>query len=195
MVEGGCFAVSSQPPGQDGSGRGEGLSPGWVVPPAEAPGSLSPARPRTPPRTCSGLRPPEEGRAQASRKVREQGEVWGASSFAGPGAPQRGPRRARHPRIGARPARVLHPICIPCALVLPVPARPPRVQASPPSGGRPRPEVAGPGGRAWFPRAVAQPPGSRAWAEPPLAKVAQRHFPATEVLFSLTGCLFPPPQP
>lgn len=71
MVEGGCFAVSSQPPGQDGSGRGEGLSPGWVVPPAEAPGSLSPARPRTPPRTCSGLRPPEE-RERGRERNRER---------------------------------------------------------------------------------------------------------------------------
>lgn len=66
-----------------------------MVPPAEAPGSPSPARPRTPPRTCSGLRPPEEGRAQASRKVREQGQ----------GRPHPGAGRQLHSR-GLRPGPV-----------------------------------------------------------------------------------------
>lgn len=50
-------------------------------------------------------------------------------------------------------------------------------------------------GRAWVLRAVAQPPGSRTWAGPPLFEVAQRLFPATEVLFSPTGCLFPNRSP
>lgn len=84
-----------------------------MVPPAEAPGSLSPARPRTPLRTCSGLRPPEEGRAQASRKVRKEGEgrprlrVGGLASFAGPPGPSAGPRPG--PTPPERPAPVARP--------------------------------------------------------------------------------------
>ncbi|VTJ88348.1 Hypothetical predicted protein, partial [Marmota monax] len=68
MLDEGSNQSDAKPPGQDGSGRGEELIPGWVVPLAEAPGSVFPARPRYPSRTCSGLRPPEEGRARASRK-------------------------------------------------------------------------------------------------------------------------------
>lgn len=66
-----------------------------------------------------------------------------------------------------------------------------RVQASPPRLGPLQARGRGTRGRARLLRAVAQPPGSRAWAGPPLAEVAQRLFPATEVLFSPTGSLFP----
>lgn len=213
------MAVSSQPPGQDGSGRGEGLSPGWVVPPAEAPGSLSPTRSRTPPRTCSGLRPPEEGRAQASRKVKEQGEEKGERGEGRPHPGAGGPAPFRLAfgrgwgtwpllRIPAGPYAVgaaytrrtfCTPVCLPCALELCVSVPAPvgwRVRASPlrlgPSQAQGR---VGRGGCAWCLRAVAQPPGSRSWAGPPLAKVAQRLFPATEVLFGPTGCLYPNRSP
>lgn len=167
-----------------------------MVPPAEAPGSLSPARPRTPPRTCSGLRPPEEGRAQASRKVRERGVGWGELDRSrGQGAPQRDPRRARHAQAGRVPVSVLQPpFASPALSCCACPPDPRGSRRLPRGRGRPRLEAAGRGGRAWFLRAVAQPPGSRTWAEPPLAKVAQRLFPATEVLFSLRVPL-PPPLP
>lgn len=59
-----------------------------MAPPAEALGSGSPHGPRDPSRTCSGLRPPEAGRARASRKVREPGkggESSAATRASGPG--------------------------------------------------------------------------------------------------------------
>lgn len=139
-----------------------------MVPPAEAPGSLSPARPRTPLRTCSGLRPPEEGRAQASRKVREEGEgrprlrVGGLASFAGPPGPSAGPRPG--PTPPERPAPVARPTSPADPLRSGAPAFPRGFPRGGGSGGRSGPKAAGRGGRAWLVRAVAQPPGSGAGA-------------------------------
>lgn len=110
-----------------------------------------------------------------------------------------------------RSPRVPRPSPVPGTLALPVSAPPTALaggwgntgRAAPlrPASLQPR-GAAGRGGHAWFLRTVAQPPGSglgpgSAARAPRLAKVAQRLFPATEVLFSPTagGLSFPPPPP
>lgn len=141
-----------------------------MVPPAEAPGSLSPARPRTPLRTCSGPRPPEEGRAQASRKVREEGEGRGAPPAQGGGTSfiLGSPGLSAGSRPGPTPPERPAPVARPTSPADPLRSGAPRFRrGSPPgggSGGRSGPKAAGRGGRAWLVRAVAQPPGSRAGA-------------------------------
>ena len=170
------------------------------MPPAEAPGSLSPARPRTPPRTCSGLRPPEEGRAQASRKVREQGEgrphprVGGAAPLAGPPGPRLDSGRALHRCRGPQPSRALHPRPPPLrsgALRF----RPgPRRAASPGAAWGSRPPDAG-AARAWCARwrslrEAAPGPG---WAAPAFPLPGLRNRSSQQPKFCLVpqGASFP----
>ncbi|KAI5131742.1 Homeodomain-Interacting Protein Kinase 3 [Manis pentadactyla] len=69
-------SIEHKPPGQDGSGRGEGLSPGWVVPPAEAPSSLSAARPRTRPGHAQGCGRPERGECRPLEGMASQVLVY-----------------------------------------------------------------------------------------------------------------------
>lgn len=142
-----------------------------MAPPAEALGSGSPHGPRDPPRTCSGLRPPEAERARASRKVRKRGKEGELGVVAGP-------RGRGNPRSAAAPFP---------------PGRPVRPTRAVPEGRRhARPEAAGRGDRACFPRALGAASGKPPWPRRalrafPQAEVAQRLFPATEVLFGPTG--------
>lgn len=113
-----------------------------MAPPAEALGSGSPHGPRDPSRTCSGLRPPEAGRARASRKVREPGkggESSAATRASGPGG---------NPRSDAAP--------FPPGCGLPCPGGSRRKAGATPGPRRPDAETA----RAFGAR-LAQPPGSR----------------------------------
>lgn len=93
-----------------------------MAPPAEALGSGSPHGPRDPSRTCSGLRPPEAGRARASRKVREPGKggELGGGHDAGLGAG--GTLGA--PRLRCRPVADGRPRAVPEAGATPGPRRP-----------------------------------------------------------------------
>lgn len=142
-----------------------------MAPPAEALGSGSPHGPRDPPWTCSGLQPPEVGRARASRKVRKRGkggELGGVVGSRGRGNPWSAPTPFP-PGCPVRPARAV------------------------PEGRRhTRPEAAGREDCACFPRALGAASGKPPWPRWavrafPQAKVAQRLFPATEVLFGPTG--------
>lgn len=110
-------------------------------------------------------------------------------------APPPDPPWARCPLSGPHPSRVPHrgPHLL-CARAPPFRLAPLgwRIQASPSRPRRPRPEAAGRGGPRVVPARGGAASGKPRWGwagrpPPPPARVAQRLFPATEVLFSPTG--------